>query len=691
MSSAPAPLREDVKVRKLVQQGQVSYVLKEPDKQEYYRFTVPQYQLIRLFDGIHDLTAIVNKFNETSDEYEYDVDAAQAVFNACRDYQVLQRTKQEENVALLERIREERKKSLIQAKGSVLMMRFKLVDPNKWFDHIIDSIRFVWSPRAIKFQTMFILFAFFLIAWNGQRFAQDFTQVYLQTQLSGVIYIWIIALVAIALHECGHGLTCKYYGGDVHEMGFLLLAFQPCLYCNVNDAWLFENKNHKIQVALAGVWVELLVAALATLVWLAVDVHNPVGYIAFVLMTIGTASSLLVNLNPLLKFDGYYILTDWLEMQNLRQNSLAWFSWNLKTKLFGAEDEKPFEPSEREKRVYWIYGTAVAVYMTLFLSFIGWLGYQFVYAQFGFLAIIGFLYVVFIFVRSITGNWISTLLNWFKTRLWSTKATKIRTGVISLFATAVMVFWQPKLTLVAEGTVESTSHVLYSPANAFVESVAYDTDRKISVDSVNSVFLQMHSPELIMQISDLQASQQALEGRKVSAILEDESAEVARTSIELNLIKEQLDNALAKAALLKLTLPEGFWSVDGLPPDLLKGRFFSEQQEVLTLISEQERFFDAIVDQRDVAYLSVGDNALVRLNAGMSNVYDAEVISKSAIAMSSGVEQKVLVRLLLKGWQDDPYLPVGLGGEAKLYGETLPLWQHLTFKLRKFFRADLWL
>ena len=70
MSSAPAPLREDVKVRKLVQQGQVSYVLKEPDKQEYYRFTVPQYQLIQLFDGIHDLTAIVNKFNETSDEYE---------------------------------------------------------------------------------------------------------------------------------------------------------------------------------------------------------------------------------------------------------------------------------------------------------------------------------------------------------------------------------------------------------------------------------------------------------------------------------------------------------------------------------------------------------------------------------------------------------------------------------------------
>ncbi len=690
MSVVPAALREEVKVRKLVQQGEVSYVLKEPDRQEYYRFTLPQYQLIALFDGIHDLTAIVHKFNQQSDEYEYDIDSAESVFNACRDYQVLKRTKKEENAALLEHIREERKKSLIQAKGSILMMRFKLVDPNRWFDQIIDSIRFMWSPTALKIQALFIVFAMLTIAWNGQRFVQDFSQVYLQTQLSGVLYVWVIALCAIALHECGHGLTCKYYGGEVHEMGFLLLAFQPCLYCNVNDAWLFENKTHKIQVALAGVWVELLVAATATMVWLMVDVYNPVGYIAFVLMTIGTASSLFVNLNPLLKFDGYYILTDWLEMQNLRQNSLAWFSWNLKTKLLGSDEEKPFNPSEREKRVYWIYGTAVAVYMTLLLSFIGWLGYQFVYAQFGFFAILAFLYLVYRLLKSITGNWISTLLNWIKTQLWVGKTAKIRTGVVAATLVLAMLLWQPPLTLHADGTIESKQVTLYAPASAYVEAAYYHPDRSIP-QPTGETFLKLVSPQLELQIQALQSKRMQLEGEKVAAMLEGASADMARLAIELGLVAQQLEASKNKAKQLLFTMPAGKWSVQGLPPDLMQGRFFGEQQEILTIVSEDVRYFEAVVDQRDVSYLEVGDSAKVRLNAHMGSVYDATIESISPIAKSAGVEQKVLVRMLLLGWQEQPYLTLGVPGTTKIYGQELPYWQHLAFKIRKFFRADLWL
>ena len=690
MSVIPAPLRDEVKVRRFVQQGDVSFVVKEPDKQEYYRFSVPQMELIRLFDGIHDLTAIVERFNRESELFEYDTDTAESVYHACKDYQILKRSKQEENVALLERIRDERKKSLLQAKGSILMMRFQLVNPNKWFDSIIDSIRFMWSPKVVKFQAGFIVFAMMVILFNAERFAQDFTQVYLQTQISGVFYIWVIALCAIALHECGHGLTCKYYGGDVHEMGFLLLCFQPCLYCNVNDAWLFENKTHKIQVALAGVWVELLLAAIATIVWLLVDIYNPVGYVAFVLMTIGTASSLLVNLNPLLKFDGYYILTDWLEMQNLRQNALAWFSWNLKTKLFRSEEEKPFNPTPREKRVYWIYGTAVVFYMTLMLSFIGWLGYQFVYAQFGFVAILGFIYLIYVFLKSITGTWMMTLVQWCKHHLWQDKKSKLRTLALLFIAICVSVFWQPRLTLYSEGVVEAPTHIVYSPVNAFVEQVNYSEQRRLMVNSEQPL-LVMSSPELLMLKQDLLARRAELEGQKVAAMLENESSTQARLAIELALVAEKLQSTNKKLSDLKVHAPEGNWMVEGLSPDLLQGRYFAEQQEVLKLLSENSRFFDAIVDQRDVSYLSPGDKAKVRLTAQLSRVHEAEVQVISALAKSAGVEQKVLVRMLITDWQPGDYLPVGVSGEAKIYGENQPLWRHFMFKIRKFFRADLWL
>lgn len=690
MSVIPAPLREEVKVRRFVQQGDVSFVVKEPDKQEYYRFSVPQMELIKLFDGVHDLTAIVQKFNNTSELYEYDMEAAESVYHACKDYQILKRTRQEENVALLERIRDERKKSLIQAKGSILMMRFQLVNPNKWFDQIIDSIRFMWSPKALKLQAGFICLAFITILFNTDRFAQDFTQVYLQTQVSGVIYIWLIALCAIALHECGHGLTCKYYGGDVHEMGFLLLAFQPCLYCNVNDAWLFENKTHKIQVALAGVWVELLLAALATMVWLLVDVYNPVGYIAFVLMTIGTASSLLVNLNPLLKFDGYYILTDWLEMQNLRQNSLAWFSWNLKTKLFNSTEDKPLNPTPREKRIYWTYGVLVVVYMTMMLSFIAWIGYQFVYAQFGFLAIIGFIYLVYRLLSAITGNWISTMLNWFKTTLWSDKTSKIRTVSVTVALGLLAILWHPRLVLKSEGTIEARQFIVYSPASAFVQTANFTEDRAIN-SAADEPFLLLESPELDLAKLDLTAKQAELRGKKVAAMLENESSQQANLAIELALVEEKIQSINTKLQNLSVYLPPGDWMVEGLAPDLIQGRFFAEQQEIMRLNSNQERYFDAIVDQRDVSYLNVGDEAMIRLTAQLSDVYTAEVKVITSLAKSAGVEQKVLVRMQIQNWNNDALLPPGISGIAKIYGENLPLWQHFTFNIRKFFRADLWL
>ncbi|MDP7038753.1 MAG: hypothetical protein QGI45_06335, partial [Myxococcota bacterium] len=354
----PPPLRTALKIKKMVQGGETLYVVKEPDKQEYYRFEPYQYKMLTLFDGRHNLQKLVDRFNAQSKDIEYDLEALDDLVQSARDFDLLKRTRKEENAALLERLRQERKKKVLQGKGSLLWMRYQLVNPNDFFNKIIDRLRFFWTPAGVKTCIAIMVVAVMSVLLQLDRFGADFERVYFHSQqgVLGFLGIWLVALGAIALHECGHGLTCKNYGGDVHEMGFLLLAFQPCLYCNVNDAWLFESKRHKIYVALAGVWVEMLVGALAAFVWFFFDVGNPIGRIAYILMTISTASSLFVNLNPLLRFDGYYILTDLLEVPNLRQNALALWSWTLKTKLLRIEEEPPFMPSAREKKVYLIYG-----------------------------------------------------------------------------------------------------------------------------------------------------------------------------------------------------------------------------------------------------------------------------------------------------------------------------------------------
>jgi putative peptide zinc metalloprotease protein len=686
------PLRQALKISKLVQQGELSYVIKEPDKQAYYHFSDAQYEVICLFDGGRDLQWVLDTFNRQSQLYEFDIEGVIELYETCKEYRLLKRSKVEKNAALLEKIKEERKKKRLQGEGSILFLRFQLVNPNAYFDKIIDKIRFLWHPSAVKIQVGMLLLAIVLVLFQGERFVNDFNRVYLQAQQGpmGYFSIWLIALGAIAVHECGHGLTCKHFGGDVHEMGFLLLAFQPCLYCNVNDAWLFEDKWQKIYVALAGVWVELMLASISVFVWMLVDVANPIGFIAFVLLTIGSATSLLVNLNPLLKFDGYYILTDMLEIPNLRQNAIAWFSWTLKTKVLRMDEEAPFSPSSRERRIYLIYGALVTVYMIAILSVLAIIGYGFVSQQFGFFANLAFIYLVFYLVKKITNTWGETLLHWTKRVFWSTIKRQRLTKITGLVALLALIFWQPHLRVHTTGEVAANSHIIYAPQSGFVSYVGYNGQRSM-INAPGQAFLVLTSPDLSFAQRELENEKNALRIQRQEAAVDFERAKGRRLLIEQSLLDEKLQMLQRQDASLAIASPPGNWLVDGLPPQSLKGRFFVSGDEIVTLIPKQQRFIDAIVDQRDVTFVKLGDQGRIRFAGVSPQVYQAKVTLISPVAKLEGIEQSLLVRMeiALEGQSAPP--PLGLSGEIIILGRPTPLWRHFLHGMRKILRADLWL
>ena len=126
--------------------------------------------------------------------------------------------------------------------------------------------------------------------------------------------------LATTCHEFAHGLTCKHYGGDVHEVGLLVMFFTPCFYCNVSDAWLIPEKRKRLWITAAGGYCDLCLWALAVFAWRLSDPQGLVNYLAWVVVTV-CAARVLFNFNPLLKLDGYYLLSDWLELPNLRQRS----------------------------------------------------------------------------------------------------------------------------------------------------------------------------------------------------------------------------------------------------------------------------------------------------------------------------------------------------------------------------------
>lgn len=690
---APAPLRSDLRVRKIAVKGETTFVIKEPDQQAYYRFDEAQYLMLTLFDGKRQAMQLIDAFDEASDEYAYDEEALNDLIDSAKAFKLLQKTEEEARAAFFEKLRERRRGFRLQAQGSLLFMRFKLLNPKAFFDTIIDSVQFIWSPWGVRVSFLLIGIALFMIMAQGSRFLTDFERVFFFTEQGGwnFFYIWLVAMGAIGFHEIGHGLTCRHFGGEVDDMGFLLLAFQPCFYCNVNDAWLFQNNKHKIYVALAGIWFELVLSALGVFIWSITDVDTLLGRVSFILVTIATASSLFLNLNPLMKFDGYYILSDWLEIPNLRQNALAWFSYTLKRKILRLEVEEPFQPSERERRIFFNYGMLIVVYLTLMLSGLAILGYGWIAEAYGTVGILLFLYLVAKLTKMMIGSWSTTMKEWFTMVFLSSLPRRIVSGLLLFGFVLALFLWTPPIIVLTHGTVEANTRPVNAPENGFVTEIHYQQASRALDRGEDALLFRLESPTLDLEISQFQSRLSTLQLDRNTAMRDNARAEFRRVGIQTHTAEEQLLDAQDRRKKLQVTIPEGSWTVDGPPPLTLKGRYFTRGEVVVTLIPTDSRRFDVILEQSDLRAVRKGNSARIRLIGAPQHVYTGVVQQVTPVSKVEGPNRLFQVRIEMHLVEGVAPPPLGIQGEVMIRGEKAPLWRHVLRPIRATLRTDLWI
>ena len=249
-------------------------------------------------------------------------------------------------------------------RGSLLYLRFALFDPDRVFARLERRLRFLWTPHFVAVATLVILIAFAVVAGNWTEIRQGLPRIF---RLQEIPLIFAVTMGIVAAHESAHGLTCKHFGGEVHETGFLLIYFQPAFYCNVSDAWLFPERSKRLWVGFAGPYFELFLWALATILWRASDPESRLYEVAFIVMTISGVKTLF-NFNPFIKLDGYYLLSDYFGLPNLRRRSYRYLGERIKRLLgFGAPARG--EMSRRERRIYFAYGLTATVGSTLALIY----------------------------------------------------------------------------------------------------------------------------------------------------------------------------------------------------------------------------------------------------------------------------------------------------------------------------------
>jgi len=243
-----------------------------------------------------------------------------------------------------------------RVRGSLLYLRFKVADPNRLFDRLARALRFCYTPYCCVVCAALVAAAVGTAVANWSDITQDLSRLY---RLAAIPPFLAITFIAASAHEFAHGITCKHFGGEVHELGFMLIYFQPAFYCNVSDAWLFPEKSKRLWVGFAGPFFELTLWALAVFTWRLTDVDIWANYVALIVMT-GSGVKTLLNFSPLLKLDGYYLLSDYLDAPNLRRRSFRYVG-GLMRRLWGGVTSPMVEVTPRERRLYLAYGLLAAV------------------------------------------------------------------------------------------------------------------------------------------------------------------------------------------------------------------------------------------------------------------------------------------------------------------------------------------
>lgn len=238
-------------------------------------------------------------------------------------------------------------------------MRFSLWDP----DEFLTRWSFLVSPF---FGRISFFVWFFIIGWAGLATITHWPELSgrLADQLfmpQNLIMLWLTYPLVKIFHEFGHAFAVKKWGGEVHEMGIMLLAFTPIPYIDATSSASFAEKERRIAVAAMGIMVELLLASTALFIWLNVET-GIVSAVAYNVMLIAGFSTLLFNGNPLLRFDGYYIFIDIVEIPNLAQRSRQYTSYLLKKYILdiGTTESQTLAPGERGW--FFLYGPASFIY-----------------------------------------------------------------------------------------------------------------------------------------------------------------------------------------------------------------------------------------------------------------------------------------------------------------------------------------
>src|SRR5215471_5301219 len=367
VSSSARPLairrRPDLDVTKQRYQGRQYWIVKDPVGLNYFRFQEEEFNLLNWLDGENSLDDLRNRFEKQFAPQKITLEELGRLIGMLHQSGLVIAGVPGQGKQLLKLRWERKKKEFMAALSNLLAIRFKGIDPERLLNWLysLPPVRWFFTKTAAFFCLCLFISALTLVLSHFGEFQRKLPGFH---EFFGPGNWWVLAVAmgcTKVCHEFGHGLSCKHFGGECHELGVMFLVLTPCLYCNVSDSWMLPNKWHRAFIGAAGMYVEICIASIATFVWW-FSAPGLLNNVALSTMFVCSVSTVVFNGNPLLRYDGYYILSDLLEIPNLRQKATTILNRKMGAWFLGLEEpDDPFLP-KRNQLLFAVYSIAASVY-----------------------------------------------------------------------------------------------------------------------------------------------------------------------------------------------------------------------------------------------------------------------------------------------------------------------------------------
>lgn len=333
-------------------EGETTFVvIEDPVRSKYFQVGEREYRFIALIDGqrtAREIVILLNSSNESQDPTvttQLAIEVSQWLVQTNLTY-----GKEFDNSQRLNLQAGRISRQKIMAWINPISCKFRIFNPNRLLSKIQPYFQWVFSVWFFAIWCTIGVYSAVQLYHHWDQLSVASTGI-----LSGFSWIWLLIIWVLLklIHESAHGIACRKYGGEVPEAGILLILFTPMAYVNVTSMWRFTNRWHRMAVSSAGMYVELFISFIAIIIWTKSD--GLAANIAFNIFIMSSLTTILFNANPLMRFDGYFLLSDFLNIPNLYSKGAKWFGDRTLCLLFGLV-KTPNICKPKERRAVAVYG-----------------------------------------------------------------------------------------------------------------------------------------------------------------------------------------------------------------------------------------------------------------------------------------------------------------------------------------------